>query len=1262
MKRLLWWLTLLLVTTTAVSGAEVTTVDSVRFRNFGIASGLSQVTCRAFVQDARGFVWIGTQDGLNRFDGYNFKTYYRDRSNANALGDSHVTALALGDAGRIWVGTVAGGLSLLDPATDAITVYRHQSERADSLAADGVAALLKRRNGDLWIATSNGYLQTLAPGSSSFRRQMPPAPGVLGVIRSMVEGNGDTLWLAGSEGLWRLAVDTGRWDRPVADAPGFGDVQAIAAAAGGGLWIGTTRAGLIRINESGQVLARYQANAAADGALPDDQIRSLLTTRGGQLWVGTMNGLAIYQPQTDSFLTWRYDAGDAGSPAGNRVAALFEDRGGLIWIGSWTGGFSIHNPATQAVRLIRAHGRDRTSLPASPVRALWMDPDGSLWMGVLEGGGLVHYDLRAGVLRRWVHDPADPQSLGSNVVQAIVRTPDGALWVGTQGAGLSRMHADGSGFEHFRRAPGDRSGLQDNVVQVLYVDHSGQLWAGFESGGLARWRGEGQGFEVFLHDPANPTSIGVNSVYALAESRSGEFWVGTFGAGLARLDRATGQFEHFREIPGQTDSLSHNSVSMMVETRDGTLWVGTQGGGLNRVLRDASGRIRFAAIGKREGLGADAIGVLVEDRNGKLWIGTTVGVNAFDPKTAEVQSFSASDGMDRSGYFIGSVARGADGEIYLGGLRGALAFHPERLPQRENPPTVAYTELRLDNVPVRLQREDPSSPLLQSIHAIRDLTVPYGYSGIAVDFSALEFANPDGVRYSFRLDGFDRDWINGARLLRTATYTNLPPGDYLLRTRARDGEGGDFGPESELAIHVQPPPWRSSAALASYTLALGLLGWLGWHRTRVRWEREHRAAEAIRRSEERLKLALWGSRDELWDLDLRTGRMQRENLLPILGALPTVDFQSRDAFLAQVHPDDQPEVLASLNRHVKGESEFYENTYRMTTIDGRWCWVLSRGFAVERDREGRALRMVGTSRDVSASAEAADALRRLNDELEHRVEERTRALRLSNRELQFTLDELKQMQKQLVEAEKMAALGGLVAGIAHEINTPLGIGVTAASHLEDETRRLMQLFADNKVTRAVMETYQHDALSSSQLILSNLRRAGQLIKSFKQVAVDQSSEQAREIDLKTYLEEILVSLGPALKKTRHEVSIKCPENLRIYTYPGAISQIVVNLVMNSVIHAFDGVDSGSMQIQCESYDEEWLLLYRDNGAGMTDEVRQRVFDPFFTTKRGQGGSGLGLHVVYNLVTQLLRGSLDCVSAPGKGVEFQIQMPRRVVRE
>jgi ligand-binding sensor domain-containing protein/signal transduction histidine kinase len=1250
------WLGLLLVPALIRAQPPGATVDSVRFRNFGISSGLSQVTARALLQDEKGFLWIGTQDGLNRFDGYSFRVYARDRHDPAGLGDSHITALSRGDGGSLWVGTMAGGLSRLDPATDEITVYRHQGDTPGTLAADGVVALITVTDGSLWVATSAGAVQRLAPGASQFT-PLGPDHAALGVIRSMIQTADGSVWLGGSRGLWRYLPQNGEWRPGEAGTPEITDIQALAADGEGGVWVGTTRTGLLQVSAQGRIVARYRGALDQPGALPDDQVRALLMTRSGQLWVGTMNGLAVRDPASDRFLTWRYDAGDVGSPAGNRIAALYEDRDGLIWIGSWTGGFSIHNPATQVVRLIRAHGRDQTSLPASPVRALWIDHDGTLWMGVLEGGGLVHYDIERGVLQRWVHDSADPDSLAGDVVQSIVRTPDGLLWVGTQGAGISRMRPDGTGFDQFKRGTGP-SDLRDNVVQVLYLDRAGDLWIGCETGGLARWRGEKQGFEVYTQDSVPANGLQSNNIYSIGETRDGSFWVGTFGAGLARFNRASGQFEHFREEPGNLDSISHNSVSVIVEAHDGTLWIGTQGGGVNRVTRHADGTLTFHAIGKREGLGAEAIGTLIEDRDGRLWIGTTVGVNAYDVKTGEVQSFSASDGMDRSGYFIGSMARAQDGEIYFGGLRGVLAFHPQHLPKPGRVPRVVFTELRLDNTTARLQRFDPTSPLPRAVHSVDELILAPELSSVALDFSALEYANPDGLRYSYRLDGFDRDWIEGLGLARTAAYTNLGPGSYRLRVRARDGEGGDYGPETSLQLTVAPEPWRTPLAITLYVLGIAGLALFSWVRTKRRWARENQAAEAIRRSEERLKLALWGSRDELWDLDLRTGKMDRDNILPIMSNSAQVQFASREQFLHQVHPDDQPDVLNALNLHIRGESEFYENTLRMRTLDGSWCWVLSRGFAVERDAKGRALRMVGTSRDVSASAEAAEALRKLNDGLEHRVEERTRALRLSNRELQFTLGELKQTQKQLVESEKMAALGGLVAGIAHEINTPLGIGVTAASHLEDETRKLMRLIADGQVTRGALETYQDDALNSARLILSNLRRAGQLIKSFKQVAVDQSSEQAREIDLKTYLEEILVSLGPALKKTSHQVSIKCPEDLRLRTFPGAISQIVVNLVMNSMIHGFEGISAGEIRIECQSYDEEWLLLYRDNGVGMDEEVRQRVFDPFFTTKRGQGGSGLGLHVVYNLVTQLLHGSLDCISSPGQGVEFQIQMPKR----
>jgi signal transduction histidine kinase len=267
-------------------------------------------------------------------------------------------------------------------------------------------------------------------------------------------------------------------------------------------------------------------------------------------------------------------------------------------------------------------------------------------------------------------------------------------------------------------------------------------------------------------------------------------------------------------------------------------------------------------------------------------------------------------------------------------------------------------------------------------------------------------------------------------------------------------------------------------------------------------------------------------------------------------------------------------------------------------------------------------------------------------------------------ELQVRLDELRRTQAELIEHGKMASLGRLVAGVAHEINTPLGIGVTAASHLETVFASIDRMHGDDipPDLRAALGS----ARRCVELVLSNLGKADQLVRSFKQVAVDQSSEVRRRVVVRSYLDEVLVSLGPRLKQTRHRVEVDCPADLEIDTYPGALYQIVANLVLNALMHAFEsdksgvdksGVDKpGCVRIAVQRVGEVLEMTFSDDGKGMTEDVRQKVFEPFFTTRRGSGGTGLGLHLVYNLVTQLLRGTIACASSPGHGTRFTVRLP------
>lgn len=286
-------------------------------------------------------------------------------------------------------------------------------------------------------------------------------------------------------------------------------------------------------------------------------------------------------------------------------------------------------------------------------------------------------------------------------------------------------------------------------------------------------------------------------------------------------------------------------------------------------------------------------------------------------------------------------------------------------------------------------------------------------------------------------------------------------------------------------------------------------------------------------------------------------------------------------------------------------------------------------------------------------------LRKRNDALEHsrrELDEAAGELKSKNTALEKTLEELRAAQVQLVEAEKMAALGGLVAGVAHEINTPVGIGVTASSFVQDKTERIKELMAGGQLTPDIIKNYLHTVAEASATISTNLTRAAELVKNFKQVAVDQSSETRRRFNLKEYINTTLLSLGYHLRRTRHTIRVNCPDDLVIDSYPGAFSQMIANLLINSLHHGFENIEEGLIVIEASVDGNDLNLRYADNGKGMEKETVRRIFEPFFTTCRGDGGTGLGMHIVYNVVTRTLKGTIHCESAPGAGAVFDIRVP------
>jgi PAS domain S-box-containing protein len=417
------------------------------------------------------------------------------------------------------------------------------------------------------------------------------------------------------------------------------------------------------------------------------------------------------------------------------------------------------------------------------------------------------------------------------------------------------------------------------------------------------------------------------------------------------------------------------------------------------------------------------------------------------------------------------------------------------------------------------------------------------------------------------------------------------------------------------------------------------------------------AQQDLKESEERYILALKGVNDGIFDWNIAKRTIYFSETAASVMEIPFGNHEyDDDTLLLKMGLHNQEQFKRILKAHLKGHSDFFAYEFSYENQERETVWVLCRGLALRND-QGRCYRMSGSISDITDRKKVEREVKELTDNLEHRVQTRTQELEEANRELSQTLSMLHEAQDELVQSEKMASLGGLVSGVAHEVNTPIGVGVTAASHLLDEVEALEAAFRDNSLKKSDFEAFFLHAQDSAKMILSNLSRAAKLIGSFKQVAVDRTSEDYRQINLSNYVQEIFLSLTPKLKNTQITTRLDIDETIELTTDPGALAQVVTNLVMNSLTHAFKLGEKGTISISCDHLDDGYQMLYRDDGCGMTEDVAANIYEPFFTTRRGEGGSGLGMNIVFNLVTQRMQGKIKCVTSPGHGSEFHIFFPK-----
>ncbi len=787
---------------------------SIRFSSLSLEDGLSQATVTAAVQDQTGFMWFATQDGLNRYDGYQFVQLKHDPQDPTSLRSDSIFDLHLDSQGDLWVGTEGGGLSRWDAKAESFVHYTEENGAPEGLGRERVRVITRDNKGVLWLGLHQSGLYSFDESTGVWESFQTDPDNMKTLsddrIRAIHEDSTGRLWVGTRDGLNLYDRTTGTFTRFKADPQNSSSlsndrIRSIYEDSQQRLWIGTLGGGLNRFDRSSGSFVHFQHDEADASSLSNNRVRAIFEDAQGRLWVGTEIGINLLQPD-GSFARFSHDPKEPTSLSGERVTFILQDRAGMLWVGTHGGGLDRWHPLDWYFGHYKG---GTTGLSNNAVQAFAEDGESLLYVGT-DGGGINVIDRAKGISRVLRNDPEDASSLSSDRVIALMRDSRQALWVGTLAGGLNRKLPESDQFEHFRADETTQGSLPSDNIMTVFEDRQGTIWIGTYGGGLSRFDRDTLTFTTFMNEAGNPLSLSGNQVSAIAEDPSGALWVGTLGNGLNFFDRDTQQFRRFVNDPNRDSSLSSDEVLSLHMEPSGVLWVGTQGGGLNRLeqLEAQAESTTFKRYSEHDGLPNDVIYGILPDSEGHLWLSTIRGLAHFTPSTGNFESFNVSDGLQADEFNLGAFFRSNSGELFFGGLNGFNAFYPDQIKRNDVVPELAFTSFLKLNEPALA--ENPLNQLDRLDLSYRDYVVSF-------EFAALDYRSPGANRYAYKLEGLDEDWIElGNR--HQITFTNLAPGSYNLKVKGSNSDGVWNEAGISLPISVAAPPWMQWWAYALYGL------------------------------------------------------------------------------------------------------------------------------------------------------------------------------------------------------------------------------------------------------------------------------------------------------------------------------------------------------------------------------------------------------------------------------------------------------------
>lgn len=784
---------------------------SAKFQHITTKDGLSQINVICILQDKYDFMWLGTRNGLNRYDGNKFKTYQSDIENPNSLSDDLILCLFEDSEGTLWVGTMGGGLNKYNRDKDQFISFKHNLKDKYSISDNTITSIEADSYDNLWIGTSNGlniFNRKTGKFKSFYNNPKDPNSISNNIITHILEDSQKNLWIGTTDGglnLYNPKTNSfshfkhNEYD-PRTVSSNY--VYKLFEDSKKRLWVANRGEGLDLFDRSSKVFRHFKHNLKNANSFSNNTTLSIAEDEG-KIWIGTKNGgLSIFDPETLKFTNLVKDDIDNTGLNSNSIYSIYKDKVGDMWVGTLSGGINLLNKSANKFKHYK-HNSSPTSLNNNGVRAIYEDSKNNLWVGTDEGG-LNLLDRKTGNFSHFKNIPNNPASISGNYVLTVTEDGDKNIWIGTWGNGISVLNADKKAIKHFKNNPNDLTSLSGNNVYSIIQAKDKTMWIGTFFTGLNRCDPNSGKFTRYKNNPQNPNSLSSNSVMAVYEDSKQNIWVGTHDEGLNLFDKKTNSFKRYIHSNSR-ESLSNNGVTSIFEDTYGNLWIGTYAG-LNLFDRKTNTFKRYTG---QQGLPGESIFCILQDDQGYLWLSTNKGLSKFDFKKNTFKNFSIADGIQGEEFKAHSGFKSRSGALYFGGENGFNEFFPDKITGEVLDPRVVVTRLEIFNkyVPIA-QNENDDSPLKKNITETKELELGYDQSVFSFEFASLNYSYQDSIQYAYKLEGFDKNW-NYVGNLRTATYTNIDPGTYTFMVKGTMSNGNWSSKINTIKVTIAPPFWMT---------------------------------------------------------------------------------------------------------------------------------------------------------------------------------------------------------------------------------------------------------------------------------------------------------------------------------------------------------------------------------------------------------------------------------------------------------------------